>query len=1214
MSELPPLQEIPLNVTDVRPDVPPMLMPIPNYPPPTSAYPGTLSGNNNVRGISGILLTQITPYSYHYVGSPNHFSDVILPTYSNRNYAPIIRDSLSVIIPYEPIIWIVSDTADGVITFVEYTPAELGYTPPLTVDYWRYVGPYVPGGGLSSVENIGGGPGLVWESTSAGVAYLRTLMADTTPGTEGIVVNTAGDVITIGNSLTGANVGTIGAGTAQVYIDRPGGVFRYRSLVAGTNITLDTVGNDITISSTAGMSLTALNSVGTGVDIYQDMSGTVANIRRINSDAGVGNEGIVVTTSGNTVLIGNSMNGSNPSTTPGAVNIFDTKSANLLLFRSLLAGTNIIITDAGDDIIIEGVNNAPVTLVQSVGAGIPIFAGMSGTVAQMRSFVADTTPGFEGILLSSSATQLGIGTNLVNASPSTTVGRVDLTLGKSGSNLNFRSLVAGAGITLTANSPSASDVTITAVVPVSAVTTAASTAGGIPVYAGMSGTTALLRPVVADTSSTAVSGISVTLVSETIRIGNTMTAANLGAGQPLFISPKTSGGVLNFNTLTGSTTGITVSAPASNVITISNTITGTNLGTGNGTVFSQKNVSTGNLEFNSIAGSTDGVTVSAPVSNVITVNNTLDITPLGGGQSLYSGKVGAVLNFFTLAGSPTGIAISAPVSNVVTISNTLIGQNPSGTVGAVGIYITKPANTNVLQFRSLVAGTNATITAGVPGPSDATLSWTVPTGIPATSIANGSVSNAEFQFLDGVTSNIQTQINSKLTIPTGTNRGVITVNVSGVSVAVNATSAILASPNVPAAPSSTSSAIIACQEGAVSGYDLICSGSTCSTIMACLNTTTSGVNGGPRITGGTCNAIIASSSGGTTGAGTAIIMTGTNSAIMACGDGTTVAGTYSFVAASTYCRTSASSHQVIMASNMCTTSSFASFIVACNRFGTYDVFIGAANNAGIMFCANNTTSGTNRGPAITAGDQNAILCSSSGLSALSAGITMTGTNALIAACGDNVSCTHTNAAVIGGSAPDGSMLASNANNSLTSVAVYAGTTLLTCDAAKKRNMIPDTAGEGSEEMTRRINAVRPYRYRWDHDDPRATPTRGFNAAELKAAFPDAECVKETWREVIHVEKVGNVWRDSKKRVYSESEVDVNPDPIQNFDHQGRPGRTFGLVGRDRPLQHAHIDTTAMFALMLSVSRHIQIQIGSITSKVAALSERVDTLTSALDSM
>jgi hypothetical protein len=45
--------------------------------------------------------------------------------------------------------------------------------------------------------------------------------------------------------------------------------------------------------------------------------------------------------------------------------------------------------------------------------------------------------------------------------------------------------------------------------------------------------------------------------------------------------------------------------------------------------------------------------------------------------------------------------------------------------------------------------------------------------IDATKIANGSVSNTEFQYLDGVTSAIQTQINTKLTNPLTTNGDIV---------------------------------------------------------------------------------------------------------------------------------------------------------------------------------------------------------------------------------------------------------------------------------------------------------------------------------------------------------------------------------------------------------------------------------------------------------
>ena len=69
---------------------------------------------------------------------------------------------------------------------------------------------------------------------------------------------------------------------------------------------------------------------------------------------------------------------------------------------------------------------------------------------------------------------------------------------------------------------------------------------------------------------------------------------------------------------------------------------------------------------------------------------------------------------------------------------------------------------------SLLEGLPPTGSATPSGPAGGGLTGTYPnpdiaSGIDAAKIANGSVSNAEFQYLDGVTSAIQTQINAKLT-------------------------------------------------------------------------------------------------------------------------------------------------------------------------------------------------------------------------------------------------------------------------------------------------------------------------------------------------------------------------------------------------------------------------------------------------------------------
>jgi hypothetical protein len=52
--------------------------------------------------------------------------------------------------------------------------------------------------------------------------------------------------------------------------------------------------------------------------------------------------------------------------------------------------------------------------------------------------------------------------------------------------------------------------------------------------------------------------------------------------------------------------------------------------------------------------------------------------------------------------------------------------------------------------------------------------WTIDNGLAATVIADGSVSNTEFQYLDGVTSSLQTQINAK-----ASSSGLATVATSG---------------------------------------------------------------------------------------------------------------------------------------------------------------------------------------------------------------------------------------------------------------------------------------------------------------------------------------------------------------------------------------------------------------------------------------------------
>lgn len=101
------------------------------------------------------------------------------------------------------------------------------------------------------------------------------------------------------------------------------------------------------------------------------------------------------------------------------------------------------------------------------------------------------------------------------------------------------------------------------------------------------------------------------------------------------------------------------------------------------------------------------------------------------------------------------------------------GINLSGsTSGSVNLRVPAVAGSNTITFPAGTTDFSATggsghylkqsaagaaITVGVLAAAD------MPTGIDAAKIADGSVSNAEFQYLDGVTSSIQTQLNARFT-------------------------------------------------------------------------------------------------------------------------------------------------------------------------------------------------------------------------------------------------------------------------------------------------------------------------------------------------------------------------------------------------------------------------------------------------------------------
>jgi hypothetical protein len=160
--------------------------------------------------------------------------------------------------------------------------------------------------------------------------------------------------------------------------------------------------------------------------------------------------------------------------------------------------------------------------------------------------------------------------------------------------------------------------------------------------------------------------------------------------------------LLQYNATTGKFENQPLSSGGVSVIT-----TASNVGTGSG-VFKQKNVQ--NLEFKTItAGS--GVVITANTNDIeISATAALDTASnLGGGEQVFSSKVGGNFQFRTLNEGVGNINLTVTTNaDEILFTNTAEINTASNLGAGTGLFAQK--NTYDLQFKSLVAGNNITIT------------------------------------------------------------------------------------------------------------------------------------------------------------------------------------------------------------------------------------------------------------------------------------------------------------------------------------------------------------------------------------------------------------------------------------------------------------------------------------------------------------------------
>jgi hypothetical protein len=201
--------------------------------------------------------------------------------------------------------------------------------------------------------------------------------------------------------------------------------------------------------------------------------------------------------------------------------------------------------------------------------------------------------------------------------------------------------------------------------------------------------------------------------------------------------------LLQYNSTTGRFENQPLSSGGVSVIT-----TASNVGAGDG-VFKQKNIQ--DLEFKTItAGS--GVVITANTDDIeISATAALDTASnLGGGEYIFSGKVGGDFQFRSLNEGAGNINFTVTTNaDEIEFTNTAEINTASNLGAGTGLFAQK--NTYDLEFKSLIAGDNVTIT------SDAS----------TVTIAASAETNTSYSYQFGLTFDGNGDVDTITDIPSG---------------------------------------------------------------------------------------------------------------------------------------------------------------------------------------------------------------------------------------------------------------------------------------------------------------------------------------------------------------------------------------------------------------------------------------------------------------
>jgi hypothetical protein len=310
--------------------------------------------------------------------------------------------------------------------------------------------------------NVGGETGI-FDTNNTGTLEFNTLKAGT-----GIAFDTGtANVIQIDNDATaknlGSGVGDVPTGVEQgIFFQKTSASeFEFKSIAPGTNMTMNSTANVITINTTAHPNDGNQLATG-GVNVYKDVTSDKLNFRNIVS----ANPIITLVQDATTITLDTTAEINAGDSVGGGVDIYTGKTGDNLQFRTLVAGTNITLDDGGglaDTVTINCTVPSGITGAANTGpSGVGVFDNLAAGVLNFKKL--ESADGKLTIANSGSSPETLLFTSTTDANAGANLGAGPDAAVFSGVNgttkeLEFRRIKAGDNITVTQNT---NDITISA--------------------------------------------------------------------------------------------------------------------------------------------------------------------------------------------------------------------------------------------------------------------------------------------------------------------------------------------------------------------------------------------------------------------------------------------------------------------------------------------------------------------------------------------------------------------------------------------------------------------------------------------------------------------------------------------------------------------------------------------------------------------------------